>query len=119
MTVTNSGQVSGKEVVQLYVGAPAGKLDKPAEELRAFGKTGLLKPGQSQTMSFVLAAADLASFDTPSSSWVAEGGQYTVKIGASSADIRLSAGFTLPGDLVVEKDHKVLAPQVSIDELKH
>lgn len=119
VTVTNSGQVSGKEVVQLYVGAPAGKLDKPAEELRAFGKTGLLKPGQSQTMSFVLAAADLASFDTPSSSWVAEGGQYTVKIGASSADIRLSAGFTLPGDLVVEKDHKVLAPQVSIDELKH
>jgi beta-glucosidase len=119
VNVTNTGQVAGKEVVQLYVSAPATKLDKPAEELRAFGKTGLLQPGKSQALTFVLTAADLASFDTPSSSWVAEGGQYTVKIGASSADIRLSAGFTLPADLVVEKDHKVLAPQVQIDELKH
>jgi beta-glucosidase len=119
VTVTNSGQVAGKEVVQLYVSAPSGNLDKPAEELRAFGKTGLLKPGQSQTLTFVLTAADLASFDTLSSSWIAAGGQYTVKVGASSADIRQSGTFTLPADLVVEKDHKVLAPQVQIDELKH
>jgi beta-glucosidase len=119
VTVTNTGQQPGKEVVQLYVSAPTGKLDKPVEELRAFGKTGLLQPGQSQTLSFVLTAADLASFDTPSTSWVAEGGQYTVKIGASSTDIRLSAAFTLPVDVVVEKDHKVLVPQVAIDELRH
>jgi beta-glucosidase len=103
----------------LYVSAPAKKLDKPVEELRAFGKTDLLQPGKSQTLTFILTPAELASFDTPSSSWIAEGGQYTVKIGASSADIRQSAAFTLPADLVVEKDHKVLAPQVSIDELKH
>ncbi|HEV3411719.1 MAG TPA: glycoside hydrolase family 3 C-terminal domain-containing protein [Puia sp.] len=119
VTVTNTGQVPGREVVQLYVSAPAKKLDKPVEELRAFGKTDLLQPGKSQTLTFILTPADLASFDSPSSSWVAEGGQYTVKIGASSADIRQSAAFTLPADLVVEKDHKVLAPQVSIDELKH
>jgi beta-glucosidase len=119
VTVTNSGQVPGKEVVELYVSAPSGKLDKPVEELRAFGKTDLLKPGQSQTLTFVLTAADLASFDTPSSSWIAAGGQYTVKVGASSADIRQAAAFTLPADLVVEKDHKVLVPQVAIDELKH
>jgi beta-glucosidase len=119
VTVTNSGQVPGKEVVELYVSAPSGKLDKPEEELRAFGKTGLLQAGQSQTLTFELTAADLASFDTPSSSWIAAGGQYTVKVGASSADIRQTATFTLPADLVVEKDHKVLAPQVPIDELKH
>jgi beta-glucosidase len=119
VTVTNSGQVPGKEVVELYVSAPSGKLDKPAEELRAFGKTGLLKPGQSQNLTFILTAADLASFDTPSSSWIAAGGQYTVKVGASSADIRQTATFTLSADLVVEKDHKVLVPQVAIDELKH
>jgi beta-glucosidase len=117
--VTNTGQAPGKEVVQLYVGAPAAKLDKPVEELRAFGKTGLLQPGKSETLTFVLTSADLASFDMPSSSWVAESGQYTVKIGASSTDIKQAATFTLPADLVVEKDHKVLAPQVSIDELKH
>ncbi len=119
VTVTNSGPVPGKEVVELYVSAPSGGLDKPIEELRAFGKTGLLQPGQSQTLRFTLTAGDLASFDTPSSSWIAAGGQYTVKVGASSADIRQTATFTLPADLVVEKDHKVLAPQVSIDELKH
>jgi len=119
VTVTNIGNFAGKEVVELYLSAPATKLDKPVEELRAFGKTGLLKPGESQTLSFLLTPADLASFDTPSSSWVAEGGQYTVKIGASSADIKQTATFTLPADLVVEKDHKVLAPQVTIDELKH
>ena len=94
-------------------------MDKPAEELRAFGKTGLLQPGKSQTLNFLLTTADLASFDTPSSSWIAAGGQYTVKIGASSSDIKQAATFTLPADTVVEKDHQVLAPQVSIDELKH
>ena len=103
----------------VFSSAPAGKLDKPSEELRAFGKTDLLQPGQSRTLTFVLTAADLASFDTPSSSWIAAGGEYTVKAGASSADIKQTATFTLPADLVVEKDHKVLTPQVSIDELKH
>ena len=88
VTVTNTGNFAGKEVVELYLSAPATKLDKPVEELRAFGKTGLLKPGQSQTLGFLLDSCDLASFDTPSCSWVAEGGQYTVKIGASAADIK-------------------------------
>jgi beta-glucosidase len=119
VTVTNTGQVPGKDVVQLYLAAPAKKLDKPSEELKGFGKTGLLKPGQSQMVSFSLSADDLASFDTPSSSWVAEGGTYTVKIGASCADIRQTASFTLPADIVVEKDHKVLVPQVAIEEMKH
>jgi beta-glucosidase len=119
VTVTNSGQVPGKEVVELYLSAPSGKLDKPAEELKAFGKTGLLRPGQSQSLTFVLTATDLASFDTPSTSWIAAAGQYTVKVGASSTDIKQTATFTLPADLVVEKDHKVLVPQVQIDELKH
>jgi beta-glucosidase len=119
VTVTNTGSSPGKEVVELYLSAPAGKLDKPVEELRAFGKTGLLQPGKSETLSFRLTPEDLASFDTPSSSWIAEGGQYTVMVGASSTDIKQTATFTLPVGLVVEKDHKVLAPQVTIDELKH
>ena len=119
VTVTNTGQTAGKEVVELYLSAPAHKLDKPAEELKAFGKTGLLQPGQSQTLSFTLTAADLASFDTALTSWIAENGQYTVKVGASSSDIRQTATFALPADLIVEKHHKVLAPQATINELKH
>jgi beta-glucosidase len=118
ITVTNTGPVAGKEVVQLYISAPHKKMDKPAEELKAFAKTGLLKPGQSQTITFNLTATELASFDTPSSSWVAEGGKYTIKIGASSKNIKQTGTFTLGKDIISEKDHNVLAPQVRIDEMK-
>ncbi len=52
VTVTNSGKTKGREVVQLYVGAPAKKLDKPESELRGFAKTKLLAPGESQTVTF-------------------------------------------------------------------
>jgi beta-glucosidase len=118
ITIINTGAVAGKEVVQLYVSAPHKKLDKPSEELKAFAKTQLLKPGQSQTIIFNLNATDLASFDTKSSSWIAEVGKYAIKIGASSKDIKQTSTFTLAKDIIVEKDHKVLAPQVSIKEMK-
>src|SRR5436190_13426989 len=107
VTVKNSGKVAGKEVVELYLTAPAKKLDKPSEELKGFAKTKLLQPGESQTISFTLNAHDLASFDSNTSSWVAEAGQYTVKIGSSSLNIKLTAAFGLAKDVVVEKDHQV------------
>lgn len=118
VSVRNTGKVAGKEVVELYVTAPAKELDKPAEELKGFAKTKLLQPGESQTITFTLDAADLASFNANSSSWIAEAGQYTVKIGSSSLNIKQTAVFGLAKDLIVEKDHKVLAPQVQINELK-
>ncbi|MBL0355709.1 MAG: glycoside hydrolase family 3 C-terminal domain-containing protein [Chitinophagaceae bacterium] len=116
--ITNTGKAAGKEAVQLYLSAPGTKLAKPQEELKAFAKTGLLKPGQKQTIRFVINAKDLASFDTESSSWVADAGKYTVKAGASSSDIKQSASFTLAKSLVVEKCHKVLAPKMEISEIK-
>ena len=118
ITVTNSGPVAGKEVVELYVSAPGKKMDKPAEELRAFGKTALLQPGKSQTLVFTLSASDLASFDTDRTEWVTESGSYKLNIGASSTDIRESTTFNLPKEVVVSKVHKVLVPQVSINEMK-
>ncbi len=119
VTVTNSGKTAGREIVQLYVSAPAAKLDKPESELRAFAKTKLLAPGESQTLVFSITPQILASFDTPSSSWITESGKYTVKIGASSIDIRSTGSFTVPANVVVEKVNKVLVPAVSISELKH
>jgi beta-glucosidase len=117
VTVSNTGTVAGKEVVQLYLGAPAGKLDKPAAELKAFGKTRLLQPGESAEISFTLTPSDLASFHTNSSSWIAEAGDYTVKIGTAQQAI-VSASFKLPKEVVVEKVNKVLAPKQQINELK-
>ena len=118
VTVANTGKVDGREVVQLYLTAPHKKLDKPAEELKGFAKTGLLTPGASETVTFTIDKKDLASFETAQSAWVAEAGTYTVKIGASAADIKLSGTFNLSKEIVAEKVHKALSPQVPIDELK-
>ncbi len=115
--ITNTGELPGREVVQVYLSAPAQKLDKPAEELAAFGKTGLLNPGESQTMSFVIHPIDLASFDETTSSWVAEAGKYELRIGASSKDIRQTASFELGKELIVKKVNKALAPERDINRL--
>ena len=115
--ITNTGKVAGREVVQLYISAPAKELKKPSEELRAFAKTRLLQPGETETVTFTIKPGDLSSYDTAKSSWIDEAGKYTVKIGASSMDIRQSASFTLPKDIVVEKDTRALTPQVSFHEL--
>ena len=118
ITITNSGSNPGKEVAELYISAPGKKLDKPVEELRAFAKTALLQPGKSQVLKFTISAADLASYDTNSSSWIAEAGKYTVKLGSSSTDIKNMADFQLAKDILVEKDSKQLSPEVQINELK-
>ena len=95
--VKNTGAVAGKEVVQLYVAAPASKLDKPAKELKAFAKTGELKPGETQTVSLKLSNSDLASFDEAANAWVVEEGSYKFLVGSSSRDIRLSADANVKG----------------------
>ena len=115
--VKNSGPVAGREVVQVYLSAPSEKLDKPLSELVAFAKTGLLEPGQNQTLSFELNPRDLASFDTASSSWVAEAGEYRVQIGASSKDIKQAGSFQLAEEIDVKTVHKALSPQRKINRL--
>jgi len=91
--VTNNGKVAGREVAQVYVSAPQGALEKPSQELRAFGKTGLLQPGQSEVLQFAIEGKDLASFDTGRGRWVADAGTYTLRVGASSRDIRVQQAF--------------------------
>ena len=61
ITVTNTGKRVGKEVVELYVSAPAGSLEKPARELKAFAKTRELQPNQSETLTMKISLYDLAS----------------------------------------------------------
>jgi beta-glucosidase len=117
ITITNAGKVAGKEVVQLYLSAPATKLDKPAAELKGFTKTRLLQPGESQTVTFTLHPMDLASYATKLSTWVADAGTYTVRVGTSQTT-KQQASFKLKKDILVLKTTKSLAPKVLINELK-
>ena len=86
--VKNTGKISGKEVVQLYVSAPASSLDKPMQELKAFAKTKELKPGASQTITLTVPVADLASYDESKSAWVTDSGTYKLMVAASSRSVK-------------------------------
>lgn len=115
--VENTGKLPGREVVQVYVSAPDGKLEKPAVELKAFGKTRELKPHQRELLHFDLNAKDLASFDEEKNAWVLEKGTYTIKVGASSEDIKGTATFTVDRDIIVEKVNDVLSPKIDFERL--
>ncbi|RZM28021.1 MAG: beta-glucosidase, partial [Pedobacter sp.] len=117
IVIKNTGGVAGKEIAQLYLSAPVGKLAKPSIELKAFAKTRLLQPGESQTLTFEVKPKDLASFDTSREEWIADSGSYTVRVGSSSVDIKQVANFKLNKELVVEKVTKALTPQIQIKEL--
>jgi beta-glucosidase len=117
VTVTNSGEVAGKEIVQLYLAAPQTEIEKPVQELKGFAKTELLQPGDSQQLSFELDERSLASFWSGISAWKADRGDYEVRIAASSKDIRLKASFNLPNDIIVEEVHNVLYPNFVMEEM--
>jgi len=93
ITVKNVGKVAGKEVVQVYISAPEGGLEKPLCELKSFAKTKELAPGESETLSMKVTAYELASFNTNASAWETAKGTYNVLFGASVEDIRCKASF--------------------------
>jgi beta-glucosidase len=95
VTVTNTGKVAGKEVVELYVTAPEAGLDKPACELKAFAKTRNLRPGESQTLTMKVSNYDIASYNEASVAWEAPAGNYIVSFAASVEDVKASAVYTL------------------------
>lgn len=84
--ITNTGSLPGKEVVELFVEAPKGEVEKPSHELRGFAKTSLLQPGQSEVVTIPVKTADLASFNEALSSWVTDAGEYRFVVSASSRD---------------------------------
>lgn len=107
VTVKNTGKVAGKEVVQLYLSAPVTSQEKPSEELKGFVKTKLLKPGEQQVITFTLSADDLASYYPDQSSWIADKGTYTVKVGNSSRNFQQEASFSLKDNIITEKCHSI------------
>ena len=77
VTVKNTGKVAGKDVVQIYVKAPKGELDKPERELKGFAKTPELAAGESCTVTIYISKESLASYDENKSAWVIDSGRYT------------------------------------------
>jgi len=109
VTVTNQGSVAGKEVVEVYVHAPEGGLEKPERELKAFAKTKLLAPGESQVVTVKVDNYGIASFNEASSAWEAPAGNYQVMFGANVSDIRAQAPYKLK-KAQSWSVHNVLAP---------
>ncbi|OMC03888.1 glycosyl hydrolase [Mycobacterium sp. NS-7484] len=97
LTVTNVGQRSGREVVQVYVGLPTSRVGRPLRWLAGFTSV-LIEAGAAHTVEIPISRAELAFWDTDAEAWVVEPGEYVVTVGASSRDLRLSATVTLDGD---------------------
>ncbi|MFJ6678382.1 glycoside hydrolase family 3 C-terminal domain-containing protein [Microbacterium sp. NPDC091382] len=122
VVVTNTGDRAGKEVVQVYTGAPDGALGKPARHLAAFAKTGLLAPGESETVRLEVRLDELASYDDGGatgtrSAWVLEAGEYPVYIGTDVRSASRVAAFEVPETRVVRTATEVAAPVHAFERL--
>ncbi len=94
LDVTNTGTLAGKEIVQLYLRDEQASLQRPEKELKAFAKV-YLEPGERKKVTLSIDREALAYFDDATHEWVAEAGQFTLLVGASSRDIRSMATFAL------------------------
>ena len=105
---TNKGEFAGKEVMQVYVACPQGKLDKPAKDLAAFAKTKELGAGESQEISAVFKLSDMASYDEDSESYILERGDYIIYVGNSSREVQPAGVITLSETVTTLKTRNCL-----------
>ena len=96
LTVTNTGSAAGAEIVQLYVAKPDAKVFRPEQELKGFARVSLA-PGESKTVTIALDDKAFRYWNVKTNAWEVEGGSYQLRVGASSVDIRLTAGITVKG----------------------
>ena len=96
LTVTNTGARDGAEIVQVYIAKPGAEIFRPAQELKAFARVPLAA-GESRTVTLPLDDKAFRYWNTRTDCWEVEGGRYEVRVGASSADIRLTANIDIRG----------------------
>ncbi|MBS3991455.1 MAG: glycoside hydrolase family 3 protein [Erysipelothrix sp.] len=121
--VTNTGEVSGKEVVQVYYGAPMGQLGKPLKSLVSYQKTNLLQPSQTQTLEFSINLKECASYDDSGITghpygFVLEAGNYIFYVGNNVRDAKEAMNVELKDLMIVEKLESALAPVVPFTRIK-
>ena len=116
LTVTNTGDHPGREVVQAYYSAPQGKLGKPAKVLAAYAKTKLLQPGQTQRMELSFPVTQMASYDdlgkVRKSAYVLEQGEYEILVGNCVASVQKVFSYAVAQNTVTEQLTARCVPQV-------
>ncbi|MEZ5086961.1 MAG: glycoside hydrolase family 3 C-terminal domain-containing protein [Tessaracoccus sp.] len=122
VTVTNTGERAGREVVQVYAGAPDGALSQPARTLVAFAKSNTLEPGESQRIRLEVPVEELASYDDAGatghrSAYVMEAGDYPIFVGANAQDVLPAGTFHQPELHVVQQREEVAAPEHAFDRM--
>ena len=108
---------AGKEVVQIYATCPANKMDKEYRRLVAFAKTGLLNPGEEETLELFVPIDALTSYDEQVPGWTLEKGEYVFWAGNSLASSRPVAAATLTQDVVLVKTEHVAVPKEAVEEI--
>lgn len=112
--VINTGkEYAGREVVQVYYSAPEGELSKPYQELAAFAKTRLLKPGETQRMTVEFMLSDMASYSTKDAAWVLEPGEYMIRFGADSFSTSTAGTVTVEEKTVTRQLTNCLTESLS------
>ena len=107
-SIKNVGKYTGKEVLQVYVSSPEGKLDQPYQALAGFAKTKLLAPGQEQKLSVNFDLSDMASYDEESASYILEAGDYILRAGNSSSDTKVYGVIRVEEEICCIKTRNVM-----------
>jgi Beta-glucosidase-related glycosidases len=115
--VTNMGHYSGKEVVEVYFSAPQTGLDKPYQELAAYGKTDTLAPGASQALTIGFDTTQMSSYDAAKAAYVMDAGDYLIRAGDSSRSTSVQAKVRLNDTIVTQKVNNELTDQAPPTEL--
>ena len=118
VNVKNTGDVySGKEVAQIYVSCPQGRMPKEYRRLAGFGKTGLLAPGESQSLEISFALYQLASYDENLAAWVLEKGTYGIWVGNSLESAKLIGSLKLDADACMVQCEHICVKKQELEEM--
>ena len=117
VTVTNCGERDGREVAQLYLSKPRGRLEQPARELIGFEKTRLLSPCECETLTMAVPLGHMASFDEEAAAWMAVKGSYRVFLGGSVREAKEIGRFTLDEDRVLRYGKHRMRPNLPFTRL--
>lgn len=117
VSVKNTGDRSGKEVIQIYAAIPDGKLEQPAKRLVAFAKTKELAPGEAQTIHMDIPCKRFESYDEETASWVIEPGKISLLLGGSVAEAKEAFSFDVPELVVLSQVKNRVTPPMEITRL--